>query len=84
MIATAGIFSIGFFCRPVGALIFGYLGDKKGRAKTLRMSILMIVLPTLVIGCLPTYRQIGISAPILLTLIRMWQGISIGGSIVAV
>lgn len=78
-IATVGIFSIGFFCRPVGALIFGYLGDKKGRAKTLKMSILMIVLPTLLIGFIPTYQQIGILAPILLTLIRMWQGISIGG-----
>lgn len=79
MIATISIFSIGFFCRPIGALVFGYLGDKNGRATTLRMSILMIVLPTLAIGCLPTYHQIGIVAPILLTIIRMWQGISIGG-----
>ena len=79
MIATFGIFSIGFLCRPVGALIFGYLGDKMGRAKTLRLSILMITLPTLIIGCIPSYQQIGIFAPILLTLARMWQGISIGG-----
>ncbi|EKD71408.1 MAG: hypothetical protein ACD_46C00187G0001 [uncultured bacterium] len=79
MIATFSIFAIGFFCRPVGALIFGYLGDKIGRARTLRLSILMISLPTLLIGFLPTYHQIGIAAPILLTLVRMWQGISIGG-----
>lgn len=79
MIATFGIFAIGFFCRPIGALIFGYLGDKTGRARTLRLSILMISLPTLLIGLLPTYHQIGIAAPICLTLIRMWQGISIGG-----
>lgn len=79
MIATVGIFSLGFFCRPIGALIFGYFGDKNGRAKTLRLSILMIVLPTLLIGCIPTYQQIGITAPLLLTIIRMWQGISIGG-----
>lgn len=79
LIATVGIFSIGFLCRPIGALIFGYLGDKKGRAFTLRLSILMIVLPTLIIGFLPTFQQVGILAPILLTLVRIWQGISIGG-----
>lgn len=79
IIATFGIFSIGFICRPIGALLFGYLGDKFGRAKTLRFSILMISIPTLLIGLLPTYHQIGIAAPIFLTLIRMWQGLSIGG-----
>lgn len=79
LIATFGIFAIGFLCRPIGALIFGFLGDRAGRAKTLRLSILMIALPTLLIGILPTYQQIGILAPILLMLIRMWQGISIGG-----
>ncbi|MHB1221657.1 MAG: MFS transporter [Gammaproteobacteria bacterium] len=79
IIATVSIFAIGFLCRPIGALIFGYLGDKTGRAKTLRLSILMITLPTLFIGLLPTYQQIGIWAPILLMLTRIWQGISIGG-----
>lgn len=79
LIATFGIFAVGFLCRPIGALLFGYLGDKTGRAKTLRLSVLMISLPTLLIGFLPTYSQIGILAPILLMLIRMWQGISIGG-----
>lgn len=79
LIATFGIFAIGFLCRPVGALIFGYLGDTTGRAKTLRLSILMISLPTLLIAFLPTYQQIGFFAPLLLMLIRMWQGVSIGG-----
>ncbi|HEX4044936.1 MAG TPA: MFS transporter [Gammaproteobacteria bacterium] len=79
LIATFSIFAVGFLCRPIGALIFGYLGDKYGRAKTLRLSILMITLPTLLIGLLPSYQQIGIFAPILLTLTRVWQGISIGG-----
>lgn len=79
LIATIGIFSIGFIFRPVGALIFGYLGDRYGRANTLRLSILMIALPTLYLGFLPTYDQVGIIAPILLMLIRIWQGISIGG-----
>src|SRR3990167_3122532 len=79
LLATFSIFSIGFFFRPLGALIFGYLGDKRGRAKTLRLSILMISVPTLLIGILPTYQQIGIGAPLLLVCIRIWQGISIGG-----
>lgn len=79
LLETLGIFSIGFFCRPIGALIFGYLGDKRGRSKTLRLSILMISLPTLLIGLLPTYASIGVAAPILLLLIRIWQGISLGG-----
>lgn len=79
LIATFGIFAIGFLCRPLGAVIFGYLGDRIGRAKTLRWSILMIALPTLLIGFLPSYQMIGIFAPLALTLVRMWQGVSIGG-----
>ncbi len=79
LIATLSVFAIGFFCRPIGALLFGYMGDRQGRVKTLRLSILMISLPTLLVGFIPTYAMIGIGAPILLTLIRIWQGISLGG-----
>lgn len=79
LISLFGLFAIGFFCRPIGAILFGYLGDKIGRAKTLRLTVLMITLPTLLIGFLPTYASIGIAAPILLMLIRIWQGISLGG-----
>jgi MHS family proline/betaine transporter-like MFS transporter len=79
LIFTFGVLAIGFLCRPIGALIFGYMGDRQGRAKTLRLSILMISLPTLIIGFLPTYQQLGVVAPILLTFIRIWQGISLGG-----
>lgn len=79
LLATFSVFAVGFLCRPIGALIFGYLGDTVGRAKTLRLSVLMISLPTLAVGLLPTYQQIGVAAPIMLLLIRMWQGISIGG-----
>lgn len=79
LIVTFTIFALGFFCRPIGALLFGYLGDKRGRASTLRFSVLMISLPTLLIGCLPLYIHVGIVAPILLILTRIWQGISIGG-----
>lgn len=79
LISVLGVFAIGFLCRPLGALLFGYLGDRQGRVKTLRLSILMISVPTLLIGCLPTYATIGIGAPLLLMLIRIWQGISLGG-----
>jgi MHS family proline/betaine transporter-like MFS transporter len=79
LIGTFMIFAIGFLCRPLGAIFFGILGDTKGRVTTLRLSILMISLPTLLIGCLPTFESVGIIAPILLMLIRAWQGISIGG-----
>lgn len=79
LIATFGIFAVGFICRPIGAILFGYLGDTTGRAKTLRLSILMISIPTLLIGFIPSYQHIGILAPIILIIIRMFQGISIGG-----
>lgn len=79
LIATFSIFAVGFLCRPFGALIFGYLGDKTGRAKTLRFSVLMISLPTLLIGLIPTYHYIGIGAPLALTFLRIWQGITMGG-----
>jgi MHS family proline/betaine transporter-like MFS transporter len=73
------VLAVGFLCRPIGALLFGYMGDRKGRVSTLRLSILMISLPTLLIGFLPTFKMAGILAPICLTLIRIWQGISLGG-----
>jgi MHS family proline/betaine transporter-like MFS transporter len=79
LIMTFSILAVGFLCRPIGALIFGYLGDTSGRVRTLRLSVLMISLPTLLIGFLPTYHNVGILAPVLLTLIRVWQGISLGG-----
>lgn len=65
--------------RPVGAVLFGYLGDKYGRKFSLALSILMMAVPTACIGFLPTYGQIGIWAPILLTIIRLMQGLSIAG-----
>jgi MHS family proline/betaine transporter-like MFS transporter len=79
LLATFSIFAVGFICRPIGALLFGFLGDRGGRVQALRLSILMISIPTLLIGLLPTYSQCGIVAPILLMLIRVWQGISLGG-----
>ena len=79
LMETFGVFAIGFFCRPLGALFFGYMGDRKGRAGTIRLSILMISIPTLLIGLLPDYHAAGMLAPVLLLITRIWQGLSIGG-----
>lgn len=73
------VFAVGFICRPIGGLIFGYYGDKHGRAKPLRFSILIITVATLLIGLLPGYENMGIIATVLFVLIRLAQGISIGG-----
>jgi len=79
VLASWGAFAAGFFMRPFGALIFGYLGDKFGRKKALSISIIGMGFPTLLIGCLPTYQQIGIAAPVLLVLCRLIQGACTGG-----
>jgi MHS family proline/betaine transporter-like MFS transporter len=79
IVATYTIFAAGFLMRPVGGIIFGYIGDRYGRKVSLVVSILMMALPTALIGVLPTYEQIGVLAPIVLCLIRLIQGASIGG-----
>ena len=73
------IFGIGFFARPVGGIIFGHLGDRIGRKKTLVIALLLIGISSTLIGLLPTYAMIGVTAPILLTLLRFAQGVAIGG-----
>lgn len=79
ILAAYTIFAAGFIMRPLGAIVFGYIGDKFGRRVALSISILMMALPTGLIGVLPTYEHIGIWAPILLCIIRLLQGASIGG-----
>jgi MHS family proline/betaine transporter-like MFS transporter len=78
-IASFGAFAAGFLMRPLGGLIFGYIGDHFGRKRALLLSISLAVLPTLFIGLLPTYDYIGLAAPILLVIFRLVQGISVGG-----
>jgi MHS family proline/betaine transporter-like MFS transporter len=78
-LASFGAFAAGFLMRPLGGFIFGYIGDRYGRKQALLVSISSAVLPTLLIGLLPTYETIGLAAPILLILFRLVQGISIGG-----
>jgi len=73
------IFWSGFLARPVGGLVLGAIGDRIGRRALLSLSIAMMGAATLVIGLLPTYETIGFAAPILLVLMRMIQGFSLGG-----
>lgn len=79
LIATYGVFAAGFLARPVGAILFGWIGDKYGRRSALTLAVLMMAIPTGLIGLLPTYESIGIAAPVILTLIRILQGLSLGG-----
>ncbi len=79
LIKTYASFALAFFFRPVGAALFGRLGDRIGRRPTLILVLLLMSGATTVIGLLPTYATIGIAAPLLLTLIRVVQGLSAGG-----
>lgn len=76
---TFAIFWVGFAARPIGGLVLGIVGDRIGRRALLTLSIALMGGATLVIGCLPTYSSIGIAAPIVLGLMRIVQGFSLGG-----
>ncbi len=79
LLGSFGAFAAGMIMRPVGAAIFGHIGDRVGRRFALMASLMLMALPTFLIGFLPTYGQIGIMAPILLVALRMIQGLSVGG-----
>ncbi|WP_039455600.1 MFS transporter [Candidatus Jidaibacter acanthamoebae] len=79
LILTFSIFTIGFIARPFGALLFGYIGDRYGRSLSLSYSLLLMGIITCLIGILPTYNEIGILAPLFLCILRILQGICMGG-----
>jgi metabolite-proton symporter len=79
LLSAAGVFAFGFFMRPVGSWIFGRLADRKGRKTSMVTSVLIMCAGSLLIAILPTYETVGIWAPVLLTLARMLQGVSVGG-----
>ena len=77
--STFAVFALSFLVRPIGALFWGNMGDKKGRKWTLSVSILLMSGATFLIGCLPGYAVIGVAAPLLLLLLRMCQSFSASG-----
>lgn len=80
-VQTFAIFAAGYLARPLGGLIMAHFGDSQGRKKMFSLSILLMALPTLAMGLLPTYATLGIAAPILLLLLRVLQGAAIGGEV---
>lgn len=79
IIAAFGAFAAGFLARPVGGLLLGRLGDVVGRRQVLMISIFCMAIPTVLLGLLPSYDHIGVAAPILVVLLRVIQGLSVGG-----
>ncbi|WP_433012099.1 MFS transporter [Kribbella sp. CA-294648] len=79
LIKTYASFALAFFFRPIGAAVFGRLGDRIGRRPTLILVLLLMTVSTTLIGILPTYATVGAAAPWLLTLVRALQGLSAGG-----
>lgn len=78
-IAALGSAAVGFFARPFGGALFGYLGDRLGRKSMLLLTLVIMGLGTFAIGLLPTYQEIGLWAPVLLVTLRVVQGIGLGG-----
>jgi MHS family proline/betaine transporter-like MFS transporter len=83
LLAAFGAFAVGFLMRPVGAAVFGHIGDRYGRARALLFSVAMMAVPTVLMGLLPTYDTIGIAASVLIVVLRMCQGIAVGGEFTA-
>jgi len=78
-LAAFGTYAVGFAARPIGGIVCGHYGDKVGRKSMLILTLLIMGIATFLIGCLPTYSQIGIWAPILLVVLRVAQGFGVGG-----
>ena len=80
LLAAFGVFAAGFLMRPFGSLVFGHMGDKMGCKAALTASVMLMAVPTFLIGLLPTYQQIGITAAALLVLLRLLQGLSVAAN----
>jgi MFS family permease len=76
---TLGIFAAGYLARPLGGIVMAHFGDTLGRKRMFTLTVLLMAIPTLLIGVLPTYRSIGVAAPLLLLVMRLMQGMAIGG-----
>ena len=76
--AAIGVYGLGIIIRPVGAFIFGHIADRRGRKDAMVWALVLMGISTLLIGLTPTYDSIGVTAPILLIIFRLFQGISFG------
>lgn len=79
LVAAFGAFAAGFLMRPLGGIIFGHIGDRVGRKAALSLSVMLMAVPSVLIGLLPTYAVIGWWAPAAMVVLRMVQGLSVGG-----
>ncbi len=79
MLSIFGVFAAGFLMRPLGGLLYGPIGDRFGRSRALTLSVALMAIPTFLVGILPGTEQIGLAAPIALVLLRLLQGLSVGG-----
>lgn len=79
LLASFGVFAVGFLARPLGGFVFGHIGDRFGRRTSLLISVAAMVLPTFLIGVLPGYATIGLLAPAAMVLLRLAQGVAVGG-----
>ncbi len=79
VMASLAVFAVGFLTRPIGGILFGYIGDRYGRRISLIISMLGMTLPTFVMGLIPSYQDIGLYAPITLVIMRLIQGLCISG-----
>jgi MFS transporter, MHS family, proline/betaine transporter len=79
LLAAFGVFAAGYLMRPFGSIVFGHIGDRVGRKAALTLSVAAMAIPTFLIGILPTHAQIGATASALLVVLRLIQGLSVGG-----
>lgn len=79
LLNTAAIFAVGFLMRPIGGWLFGSIADKQGRKASMTLSVLLMSFGSMMIACTPSYKSIGLAAPVMLLLARLLQGLSVGG-----
>jgi len=82
LLNTFAVFAVGYLARPIGGVLFGYLGDRIGRKRALQVSIIAMAIPTSLIAVLPTHAEIGVWAAVLLSILRLAQGFSVGGEFI--
>jgi len=83
LLAAFGVFAVGYLVRPIGGAVIGYIGDYYSRLAALKISVTAMAVPTSLIGLLPGYETLGLAAPLALILLRMIQGLSVGGEYIS-